>query len=44
MHLSILIWLKQSGLSAETISNHVTNIEFFTNSLVRNEPLKKRDE
>ena len=39
-----LTWLKQSGLSEETIYNHVTNIEFFTNYLVRYEPLKKLDE
>ena len=26
-----LIWLKQSGLSVETIYNHVTNIEFSRN-------------
>ncbi|HEX3640500.1 MAG TPA: site-specific integrase [Ktedonobacteraceae bacterium] len=39
-----LIWLKQSGLSVETIYNHVTNIEFFTKYLVYYEPLQKLDE
>ena len=39
-----LIWLKQSGLSEETIYNHVTNIEFFTKYLVYYEPLQKLDE
>ena len=39
-----LIWLKQSGLSEETIYNHVVNSDSFTTYLVRDEPLKKRDE
>ena len=39
-----MTWLKQSSLSEETIYNHVVNSDFFTTYLVRDEPLKKRDE
>lgn len=39
-----MTWLKQSGLSEETIYTHVVNMDFFSTSLLRYEPLKKRDE
>ncbi len=37
-------WLKQAGLSAKTVTEHVSNIDFFTHYLVYYEPLKKLDE
>jgi site-specific recombinase XerD len=37
-------WLEQSGLNEKTVKTHVSNIDFFTNYLVYNEPLKKLDE
>ncbi len=37
-------WLKQAGLSAKTVANHVSNIDFFTHYLVYYEPLKRLDE
>jgi len=39
-----MTWLKQSGLSEETIYTHVVNIDFFSTYLLRYEPLKKLDE
>jgi hypothetical protein len=37
-------WLEQAGLSKKVIHNHVSNIDFFTDYLVYDEPLKKLDE
>lgn len=39
-----MTWLKQSGLSEQTIYNHVVNIDFFAQYLVYYEPLQKLDE
>jgi site-specific recombinase XerD len=36
--------LKQAGLSEKTVTEHVSNIEFFTHYLVYDEPLQKLDE
>jgi Phage integrase, N-terminal SAM-like domain len=38
------IWLEQSGLSEKTVKIQVDNINFFTNYLVYQEPLKKLNE
>jgi site-specific recombinase XerD len=37
-------WLKEAGLVRKTIKNHVDNIDFFTDYLVYDEPLKRLDE
>jgi len=37
-------WLKQSGLSEKTISNQVSDIDFFTEYLVYYDPVEKLDE
>ncbi len=37
-------WLEQSGLSAQTVSRRVRDIDFFTEYLVYEDPLKRLDE
>jgi site-specific recombinase XerD len=36
--------LKQAGLSAKTVAEHVSNIDFFTHYLVYYDPFKRLDE